>query len=75
MESTSEPAWRATRRWSALLGYLRPSSDMANGRFFLILSLLLGWRSCQLDFVMVYPQAPAEMLSTYTCLKDTNEKG
>ena len=30
-------------------------------RFFLILSLLLGWRSRQLDFVMAYPQAPAEM--------------
>ena len=30
--------------------------------FFLILSLLLGWRSRQLDFVMAYPQAPAEML-------------
>ena len=30
-------------------------------RFFFVLSLLLGWRSRQLDFVMVYPQAPAEM--------------
>ena len=30
-------------------------------RFFLILSLLLGWSSRQLDFVMAYPQAPAEM--------------
>ena len=30
-------------------------------RFFLILSLLLGWRSRQLDFIMAYPQAPAEM--------------
>ena len=29
--------------------------------FFLILSILLGWRSRQLDFVMVYLQAPAEM--------------
>ena len=28
---------------------------------FLILSLLLGWQSRQLDFVMAYPQAPAEM--------------
>ena len=30
-------------------------------RFLLILSILLGWQSCQLDFVMVYPQVPAEM--------------
>ena len=30
-------------------------------RFFLILSLLLGWSSRQLDFVMAYLQAPAEM--------------
>ena len=30
-------------------------------RLFLILSLILGWQSCQLDFVMAYPQAPAEM--------------
>ena len=30
-------------------------------RFFFVLSLLLGWRSRQLDFVMAYPQAPAEM--------------
>ena len=27
----------------------------------LILSLLLGWQSRQLDFVMAYPQMPAEM--------------
>ena len=31
-------------------------------RFFLILSIILGWQSRQLDFIMVYPQAPAEML-------------
>ena len=30
-------------------------------RLFLVLSILLGWKSCQLDFVMAYPQAPAEM--------------
>ena len=30
-------------------------------RLFLILSLILGWQSCQLDFVMAYPQAPAKM--------------
>ena len=30
-------------------------------QFFFVLSLLLGWRSQQLDFVMAYPQAPAEM--------------
>ena len=29
--------------------------------FFMILSLLLGWSSRQLDFVIAYPQAPAEM--------------
>ena len=28
---------------------------------FLILSLILGWQGRQLDFVMAYPQAPAEM--------------
>ena len=31
-------------------------------QFFLILSILLGWQSRQVDFVMAYPQAPAEML-------------
>ena len=30
-------------------------------RLFLILSILLGWQSRQLNFVMAYPQAPAEM--------------
>ena len=30
-------------------------------QLFLILSLILGWQRCQLDFVMAYPQAPAEM--------------
>ena len=30
-------------------------------RFFLILSLIIGGQSRQLDFVMAYPQAPAEM--------------
>ena len=30
-------------------------------RFFLILSTLLSWHSHQLDFVMAYPQGPAEM--------------
>ena len=28
-------AWLATRTWSSLLGYLRPSSDMADGPFLL----------------------------------------
>ena len=36
-------------------------------RFFLILSILLGWHSCQLDFVMAYLQAPAE-IPLYMCL-------
>ena len=36
-------------------------------RLFLILSLILGWQSRQLDFVMAYPQAPAEM-PLYMCL-------
>ena len=30
-------------------------------RLFLILLILLGWQSRQLDFVMAYPQAPAEI--------------
>ena len=30
-------------------------------RFFLILSILLGWCGQQLDFVMAYPQVPAKM--------------
>ena len=30
-------------------------------RFLLILSIILGWQSCQLDFGMAYPKAPAEM--------------
>ena len=29
-------------------------------RVFMILSLIHGWASCQLDFVMAYPQAPTE---------------
>ena len=36
MESTFKCARRATRTRSALLGYLRPSSGMANGPFLLI---------------------------------------
>ena len=36
-------------------------------RFFLILSILLGWHSRQLDFVMAYMQVPAEM-PLYMCL-------
>ena len=31
-------------------------------RLFLILSILLGWQSLQLDFIMACPQAPEEML-------------
>ena len=38
-----------------------PVVTWQTGRFFLILSLLLRWHSCQLDFVMAYPQAPEEM--------------
>ena len=38
-------------------------------RFFLILSILLGWQSCQLNFVMAYPQAPGEMLLYMTLLQ------
>ena len=36
-------------------------------RLFLILSLILGWQSHQLNFVMAYPKAPAEM-PLYMCL-------
>ena len=43
-------------------------------RLFLILSLILGWQSHQLNFVMAYPQAPAEM-PLYMCLpQGTNAK-
>ena len=44
-------------------------------RFFLILSLLLGWRSRQLDFVMAYPQAPAEMPLYLRLPQGYNRKG
>ena len=43
-------------------------------RFFLILSLLLGWWSWQLDFVMAYPQAPAEMPLYLRLPRDTSER-
>ena len=44
-------------------------------RFFLILSLLLGWCSRQLDFVMTYTQALAE-IPLYLCLpQGYNRKG
>ena len=36
-------------------------------RFFLILSIFLGWHSHQFDFVMAYLQVPAEM-PLYMCL-------
>ena len=29
-------------------------------RVFMVISLIHGWASCQLDVVMAYPQAPAE---------------
>ena len=44
-------------------------------RFFLILSLLLGWRCRQLDFVMAYPQAPAEMPLYLRLPQGYNRKG
>ena len=44
-------------------------------RFFLILSLLLGWRSRQLDFVMAYPQVPAEMPLYLHLPQGYNRKG
>ena len=28
---------------------------------FLIMSIIFGWHSCELDFVMAYPQVPAQM--------------
>ena len=38
-----------------------PVMTLQTVRLFLILSITLGWESCQLDFVMAYPQAPVEM--------------
>ena len=61
MESTPQCPWRTTRAWRTLLGHLCPVVTWQTVCLFLILSLLLGWQSCQLDFVMGYPQAPAEM--------------
>ena len=37
-------------------------------RIFMIISLIQGWASRQLDFVMAYPQAPAER-TFYMCLQ------
>ena len=42
---------------------------------FLILSLLLGWCSRQLDFVMAYPQAPVEMPLYLRLQHGYNRKG
>ena len=44
-------------------------------RFFMILSLLLGWSSRQLDFIMAYPQAPAEMPLYLRLPQGYNRKG
>ena len=40
-------------------------------RLFLILSLILGWQSRQLDFIMAYPQALQKCRCTCGCPKDT----
>ena len=60
MESETECAWRTTRIWNTLLGDLCPSSYLANSQNLHDPFLIQGWASCQLDFVMAYPQAPAE---------------
>ena len=44
-------------------------------RFFLILSIHLGWQSRQLDFVMAYPQAPAQMPLYMRLPQGYNRKG
>ena len=62
MEGPPEYPWRTTGTWHTLLGHLRPCSDIAKGAILLILSILLGWQSWQLDFIMAYPQVLAEML-------------
>ena len=62
VESAPQCPRGTTRTWCPLLGYLCPGSDMANGE---VLSDPVhpsrGWQSRQLDFVMAYPQVPAEM--------------
>ena len=57
VESTPQRARWAASAQCSLLGHLCPSSDRQTVRFFLILSILLGWQSRQLNFIMAYPQA------------------
>ena len=44
-------------------------------RLFFVLSLLLGWQSHQLDFVMAYPRAPAEMTLYMRLLQGYQRRG
>ena len=75
MEGPPECPWQTAGTWCALLGHLCPRSDIANGMLFLTLSILLGWQSCQLDFIMAYPQAPVEMLLYMRLLQGYQHNG
>ena len=41
--------------------YAPPVVTWQTVHYFLILPLISGWHSCQLNFIMAYPQAPAQI--------------
>ena len=61
MESSPQCTWGATGAWSEFLGNLCTSSELANIKLFFIHSILEGWHSKQMDFVLAYPHASAEV--------------
>ena len=61
MESSPQRAWRATGAQGEFLGKLRTSSELANIKIFFYIFNTKGWYSKQMDFVLAYPHAPAEV--------------
>ena len=60
VESMTQCAWRMTEYGIHYWESYAPVVTRQTLRVFMILSLIHGWASCQLDFVVAYPQAPAE---------------
>ena len=75
VESMTQCAFRTTGIWNKYWETYAPLDTWHTLRVFVILSLIHGWASHQLNFVMVYPQTPAEKPLYMRLLQGYHHKG
>lgn len=61
MEGLIKCPWGSVSGRHQLLGAYSPVANWTTLRLFFILSIIMGWYSKQMDFVLAYPHPPAEV--------------